>query len=440
MTNLANTFLKKKNIKIVKAKDIFLYSQNKKFVDLTGGYTGHAILGWGNKAIINAIKKQSRKYCHIDYKMYQDPNREKLAKLILSKTKSKLDRVFLVGSSGAEACDAAVKLSYQYFFEKGLKKKRYFISRKQSYHGCNISSLSLGDRPNLYFYDKILSKNCKKISEHNIYRHKKKNESEENYSTRSADELEKKILSLGPENVCAFVAETIQGGLIGDVPPSKNYWKKIRKICDKYEIHLILDEVWCGTGTTGKPFCFDWDGITPDIVFLSKTLAAGYGALSAIATTKKIINLIKKKSGQIYYSNTHQGHSLSVAAAVEVQKIIQNQNFLDSINKKGDYLREILHQELKNNEFFYNVRGRGLRNSLEYKCSDNAKFGSILKKKMFDKKILIDAKWHRVAFPLALNITKKQLEQNLELFISVFKEISKDWLRLKNKKYDNYFF
>ncbi len=247
-------------------------------------------------------------------------------------------------------------------------------------------------------------------------------------------------MSLGPENVCAFVAETIQGGLIGDVPPSKNYWKKIRKICDKYEIHLILDEVWCGTGTTGKPFCFDWDGITPDIVFLSKTLAAGYGALSAIATTKKIINLIKKKSGQIYYSNTHQGHSLSVAAAVEVQKIIQNQNFLDSINKKGDYLREILHQELKNNEFFYNVRGRGLRNSLEYKCSDNAKFGSILKKKMFDKKILIDAKWHRVAFPLALNITKKQLEQNLELFISVFKEISKDWLRLKNKKYDNYFF
>ena len=115
--------------------------------------------------------------------------------------------------------------------------------------------------------------------------------------------------------------------------------------------------MWCGTGTTGKPFCFDWDGITPDIVFLSKTLAAGYGALSAIATTKKIINLIKKKSGQIYYSNTHQGHSLSVAAAVEVQKIIQNQNFLDSINKKELFKRNSS-SELKNNEFFYNVRGR----------------------------------------------------------------------------------
>ena len=116
------------------------------------------------------------------------------------------------------------------------------------------------------------------------------------YSKRSAKELEQKIVSIGSENICAFVAETISGGLVGDVPPTKNYWKEIRKICNKYNIHLILDEVWCGTGTTGKSYCFDWDNITPDFVFLSKTLAAGYGALSAVVTTNKISETFKKKS------------------------------------------------------------------------------------------------------------------------------------------------
>ena len=76
-------------------------------------------------------------------------------------------------------------------------------------------------------------------------------------------------MSIGEENICAFVAETMSGGLIGDVP--QKYWKKIGRICKKYNIHLILDEVWCGTGVTGKSFCIDWDGITPDFVFINKT-------------------------------------------------------------------------------------------------------------------------------------------------------------------------
>ena len=76
------------------------------------------------------------------------------------------------------------------------------------------------------------------------------------------------------------------GGLVGDVPPTKNYWKKIRRVCDKNKIHLILDEVWCGTGTSGKIYCIDWDGITPDFLFLGKTLGAGYAPVSAFLTKK----------------------------------------------------------------------------------------------------------------------------------------------------------
>ncbi len=433
MKKLLKTFLNQKNIEIKKADGIYFYdSKGKKYTDLTGGYTGHAILGWGNKEIQKAIYNQAKKYCHIDYKFFSDPNRERLANLLLAKSKH-LNKFFLVGSSGAEACEAAMKMSYQYFYEKGYKNKKYFISRKQSYHGCTTHALSLGDRPNLSFYNKILSKNCFKINEHNKYRYKKNNENDEEYSERSAKELEKKILSIGPEKICAFVGETIAGGLIGDVPPSKNYWKKIRKICNKYNIHLILDEVWCGTGTSGKIFCFDWDNIAPDFVFISKTLAAGYGALSAVITHNKITDLISKKSGQIFYSNTHQGHSLSVAAALSVQKIIHKNEFLKNVNKKGSFLRNTLTSELSGNDFFYNVRGRGLRNSLEYNTDNNQKFGNFIKKEMLNKKIFIDAKWHRVAFPLALNISHKELEQNLNIFLETFKKIQKKWPLLKKE-------
>lgn len=439
---LLKTFFDKKLLTFTKAKGIYLYTaKNEKYTDLTGGSTGHAILGWSNKKIINDVHVQLKKFGHLDYKNFNDPNREKLAELLLSNSKIKLNKVFFVGSSGAEACEAAMKMSFQYFYDKGFKKKKIYISRKQSYHGCTTHSLSLGDRPNLYFYKPILSKNVYKISEHNEFRHKKNNENSEAYAARCANELEQKIIKLGPENVCAFIGETIMGGLVGDVPPSNYYWKKISNVCKKYNVHLILDEVWCGTGTTGKPFCIDWDNVNPDFVFLSKTLAAGYGALSAVVTNSKITDVLKHGQGQVQYSSTHQGHSVSVAAALSVQKIINNKIFLFNVVNKGELFRKYINSELKDNDFFLNVRGRGMRNTLEYNSDNNQLFGAHLKNKMLQKyKTIIDAKWHRVCFPMAINISRKELEDNLAKFISVFKNLSNKWPVIKKNNIKSYYF
>jgi len=432
---LLYTFFDKNLTTISHGKGIYLFAKNKdRYTDLTGGSTGHAILGWSNKKVVDQIIKQAKNIGHIDYKYWRDLNRTYLANKILSNKINKLDRVFFVGSSGAEACEAAIKMSYQIHYDNGNKDKKIIISRKQSYHGCTTQALSIGDRPNLYFYKNILNKNVKKISEHNFIRYKNKNETISNYGLRSAKELEKKILKIGPENVCCFVAETMAGGLIGDVPPAEGYWKKIRKICDKYNVHLILDEVWCGTGVSGKNFCIDYDKITPDFVFLSKTLAAGYGALSAVVTKKKLFTTSKKIKGQIYYSNTHQGHSLSVAAALACQKIINNKVFLKSVSDKGHLLREYLFSELSHHEFFISVRGRGMRNSLEYDCVDKNLFGNLLKKILKDKyKLIIDAKWHRICFSPALIITNSEILNNLEIVCKEFKLLSKNWIE-KNKK------
>jgi adenosylmethionine-8-amino-7-oxononanoate aminotransferase len=435
MDKLLYTFFDKNLTTIKSGKGIYLYtSNNKKLTDLTAGSTGHAILGWSNKIILNQILKQANKITHIDYKYWKDHNRTLLANKILSNNKNKLDRIFIVGSSGAEACEAAIKMSYQVHYDNGFSDKKIIISRKQSYHGCTTHALSIGDRPNLYFYKNILNKNVRKINEHNFVRYKKENETMENYALRSSKELENKILQIGPQNVCSFVAETMAGGLVGDVPPAEGYWKCIRKICDKYNVHLILDEVWCGTGVSGKNFCIDYDDITPDFVFISKTLAAGYGALSLVATKKKLFEISKKKVGQIFYSNTHQGHSLSVAAALACQKIINNKFFLQSVYKKGELLRNYLDSEMSNHEFFVNIRGRGLRNSFEFRCEDQELFGIILKKNLMEKhNIIIDSKWHRICLSPALIITKNEILKNLEIICNEFKTLSKNW-STKNKK------
>ena len=137
-----------------------------------------------------------------------------------------------------------------------------------------------------------------------------------NIPIRSVKDIENRINEIGAEKICGFVAETAMGGLVGDVPPTKNYWKLVRKICDKYNIHLIIDEVWCGTGTSGKVYSIDYDEITPDFIFLGKTLGAGYAPVSAVVISSNIEKILKKRDGVIKHSTTHQGHCLGVAAAL----------------------------------------------------------------------------------------------------------------------------
>lgn len=417
-----------KLLKITDAKGIYLYSNKRKILDTTAGGTSFAVLGWSQSKIIKDIYNQYKKFCHIDYKFWDDPNVEKLSKLLLSKSEHKLDAVYYPGNSGGEACEAAMKLSFLTHQALNKKSKKWFIGRNQSYHGINTDALSIAERPGLEIYRPLFSKYRTRVSQNHFKHEKKKNETEEEYSKRSANELEKKILKIGPENVCAFVGETIMGGLVGDVEPSKNYWKYIKKICDKYDVHLILDECYCGLGSSGKIYCCDWDKITPDFIFVSKHLAAGYAPLSAVITKSKYGSLIKKKFGRIYHGTTHQAHSASVAAALSAQKIIHTDEILNNVSNMGSYMMKSLISELGKHEFFNDVRGRGLRFSLEYKCRDQNLFGNTLTKIMLDRhNIFISGKWHRICFTPAYIINKEQCNYVLEKLIFEFKNLALNW-------------
>ena len=353
---------------IAKCEGSYLITKNgKKILDVTAGDTSYAIVGWQHPDINEAMVKQLKKFSHIDYKAWLDPNVEILANLLLQNAPDGITKVYFSGNSGAEACEASMRMSYQAHYDMGKPGKKWFISREQSYHGATADALALGERPNLEFFRETLSPFRSRIPMHHPKYLSFDGESEDDYAKRSANELEQEILRLGPENVSGFVAETILGGLVGDVPPAKNYWKYVRQVCDKYDVHLILDEVYCGTGTTGKTFACEWDEVTPDFIFIGKTLAAGYGAISAVLTTDKVFDSISSGQHRLQHTTTHQAHSLGVAAAIEVQKIVQSSKILNNTDKIGSWMREALVSELSDHEFFYDVRGRGLRLSFEYK-------------------------------------------------------------------------
>ena len=409
--SLLNTFLNRPPSEIVSyAKGNKIYMENGKvYKDFSCGFTGHSVIGWGNSEIAEKAKEQLLKIGHIDYKSFQDPNRIKIGDLLSSISESGLEYAYFVGGSGGESCEASIKLSYQCHSLNNLSSKVHYISRRQSYHGISSDNLSLGDRPNLDLYKPFHSPHRSKIEEHNIFRQAFKGESIEEYTQRSLKQLKDEILRIGPDKVGGFIGETIMGGLIGDVPPTPNYWKGVREICDQYDMHLILDEVWCGCGVSGKYFCHDWDSVKPDFVFFGKTLAAGYAPISALMTTKNTQSLLSKGSGQIQHSTTFQGHSLSCAITLEVIKQIYKNSWIDNALKEGEWLRNNVNENLKNSRLFKNIRGRGVRNSIEHSAPNQHLFSIEIGNRLRNLGFIVSAKWHRVQILPPMNTQRKDL-------------------------------
>jgi len=434
MSHLAKTFADSTyQYEIVRGEHFYLHTKcGKRFIDFTSGVTAHSILGYSQASIVEGIKRQAERIGHIDFKTYRDPIREELAELLLSRKKHDLDVFYPVGSSGGEACEAAMKLSYAYHLQRGLSEKNHFISRRQGYHGSTSDSLAIGDRPNLDIFRSFHPSNRHKIPEHNFSRHALPDESEDEYLSRCLEDLKNEIERVGPEKVAAFIGETTLGGLVGDVEPHRNYWREIRKICDEFGVHLIIDEVWCGTGTSGLIYSIDWDDVTPDFIFMGKTLGAGYGAVSGLVTKRVFIEEIKDAFGIIPHSITHQGHTLSCAAAVEAQKIIHNDALLRNVLDRSDQLKNIFSGRLQGHQFFKEIRGRGLRLSLEYKTPDNHWFGTTVAGLARERHgILISGKWHRLGFMPPLIVDKDICDFVAHTICDVFIEVADNFNSFK---------
>jgi adenosylmethionine-8-amino-7-oxononanoate aminotransferase len=205
------------------------------------------------------------------------------------------------------------------------------------------------------------------------YRRKRPDETEETYGRRAADALETAILELGAENVIGFVAETVVGATAGAVPPTPGYFRRIREICDRHGILLILDEVMSGMGRTGTLYACEQEGIAPDLLTVAKGLGAGYQPIGATLLSQKIFDAFAGGTGFFHHGHTYMGHPMACAAALAVQKVIKRDRLLENVNKMGDRLARRLSERFGNHPFVGDVRGRGLFQAIELVTDRTAK-------------------------------------------------------------------
>jgi len=414
---------------VEKAEGVHLHlADGRKILDATAGWCSQHVLGFSHPEVLEAMYKQMERFCHVDYNNWRNPMLDELAELLLSQAPVGLDKVYFAGTSGSEATEAAMKLSYQVHFNQGKPDKTFFISRDQSYHGATLQSIAVSELDILSFYDPLMPPDRARIPVHYPLRCREEGESLDEYAKRGAKDLEDKILEIGPERVGAFIGETMLGSLLGDVPPAPGYWKYIREVCDRYDVHLILDEVYCGLGRSGEIYCCTYDDITPDLVCVGKALGAGFAPLSAVITRQEYEDVIKNGQGRINHGHTYQGYSLGCAAGLAVQRVVHRPETLAHINALGERMRSRLVEALGSHPFFREVRGRGSIFSYEYLSPDNQALGAALYKMLEEEySILVSAKWHRVSFSVPFILSFEDADRIIDAVVDAFKRVAARW-------------
>jgi adenosylmethionine-8-amino-7-oxononanoate aminotransferase len=338
-------------------------STGKGYLDASGG-AAVSCLGHGHPAVTAALHEQLDKLAYAHTSFFTTEVAERLADTLIADAPKGIGHVYLV-SGGSEAIEAALKMARQYFAERGEKQRRHIIARRQSYHGNTLGALAAGGNEwRRAPFSPLL------IETHHIdpcfaYRFQQPGESEEAYGRRAADALEAKILELGSDTVMAFVAETVVGATAGAVPPAKGYFRRIREICDKYGVLLILDEVMCGMGRTGTLHACEQEGIAPDLMTIAKGLGGGYEPIGAVLLGEHIFKAFAEGSGYFQHGHTYIGHPLACAAGLAVQQTIKRDNLLVNVQAMGAHLRRRLGERFGNHAHVGDIRGRGLFQAIE---------------------------------------------------------------------------
>jgi adenosylmethionine-8-amino-7-oxononanoate aminotransferase len=335
----------------------------KRYLDGSGG-AAVSCLGHSDAEVTAAIKDQLDRLAFAHTGFFTSDAAEGLADELIALAPQGIDRVYLV-SGGSEAVEAALKLARQYFTEIGQPQRHRVIARRQSYHGNTLGALAAGGNEWRRAQFAPLLVETSHISACYEYRGRAEGESAEAYGLRVANELETEIQRLGPETVMAFVAEPVVGATIGAVPPVPGYFRRIREICDRHGVLLILDEVMCGMGRTGTLFACEQEGISPDIVTIAKGLGAGYQPIGAMLCTATIYDAIAQGSGFFQHGHTYMGHPAAAAGARAVLAAITGRGLLERVNTQGEKLDAALRAAFGQHPHVGDIRGRGLFRAIE---------------------------------------------------------------------------
>jgi adenosylmethionine-8-amino-7-oxononanoate aminotransferase len=380
----------------VSGKGIFVRDETgKEYLDASGG-AAVSCLGHSHPDIVAAMRAQLDKLEYAHTSFFTSEAAEELADDLVAHAPEGLGHAFFV-SGGSEAIEAALKLARQYFVERGEPQRRFLIARRQSYHGVTLGALAVGGREWQRRPFTPLLIETHHVSPVYEYRERRADETPEGYGDRLAREFDSKIAELGGRNVIAFVAETVVGATMGAVSAVPGYFKRVREICDRHGILLILDEVMCGMGRTGTLHACEQEGVSPDILAVAKGLGGGYAPVGAMLLHEKLFKAIADGSGAFQHSHTYTGHPLACAAALAVQRVIRRDNLLANVKKQGEHLARRLQERFGNHPFVGNVRGRGLFHGLEIVADRGTK-------EPFDPKRKLNAQIKREAMARGLMV------------------------------------
>ena len=338
-------------------------ASGKRYFDGSGG-AAVSCLGHGDPEVIEAVKTQVEKLAFAHTGFFTSEPAEKLADLLIANAPGDLDRVLFV-SGGSEANEAAIKLARQYFVEKGETNRRFLIARRQSYHGNTLGALAVGGNQWRRKQFSPLLVDVSHISPCFQYADRSPEESTFDYGQRVAQELEDEILRLGTDSVIAFLAEPVVGATAGAVPAVEGYFTRIREICDRYGVLLILDEVMCGMGRTGHLFACEADNVTPDIACIAKGLGAGYQPIGAMLCSSEIYGTIEEGSGFFQHGHTYLGHPVATAAGCAVLEAILSRDLVSRVRTMGERFDKALRDQFSEHAHVGDIRGRGLFRGIE---------------------------------------------------------------------------
>jgi adenosylmethionine-8-amino-7-oxononanoate aminotransferase len=377
--------------KAVGGEGIWLFREDgRKVLDASGG-AAVSCLGHQHPRVLAAINKQASKLAYAHTAFFSSEAAEELADNLVGHEPGGLGYVYFV-SGGSEAVEAAIKIARQYFIEAGQPQRTRFIARRQSYHGNTLGALSAGGNAwRREPYAPLLSPSFSHVTPAFAYHEKRDNESEAAFVARLAADLDAEFRRLGPENVAAFIAEPVVGATAGAVTAPEGYFRAVRDICNKHGALLILDEVMCGMGRTGTLHAWEQEGVAPDIQAIAKGLGGGYQPIGAMLATNRIVDTIRDGSGSFQHGHTYLAHPLACAVALEVQRIIADENLLDRVKELGKHLERRLTERFGNHRHVGDIRGRGLFQAIEL-VEDRAT------KKSFDSGLKLHAKIKTAAF------------------------------------------
>ncbi|MEQ8398141.1 aspartate aminotransferase family protein [Thalassobaculum sp.] len=425
---------------IERGEGVYVYDDaGKPYIEAMAGLWC-ASLGFSESRLVKAATDQMNKlpYYHTFAHKAHLPGID-LAERLIKLAPVPMSKVFFCGS-GSEANDTAIKLVWYYNNARGRHAKKKFISRMKGYHGVTIASASLTGTPvNHPGFDLPLA-GFKHTSNPHYYRFGQEGETEEQFATRMANDLEQMILDEGPETVAAFIAEPIMGAG-GVIVPPKTYYEKVQAVLKKYDVLMIADEVICGFGRTGNFWGCETMGIKPDILTCAKALSSSYLPISAVMISDDVYQPIAQASadlGVLGHGYTYSAHPVCAAVALETLKIYEERDIVGHVQAVSPHFQKRLHA-LIDHPLIGETRGRGLIGAVEIVADKATKkpfdpkagAGALVNKAATEHGLIVRAIGDNIAFTPPLIINDSQID---ELFDKMVKALDDGQAALQKAK------